>query len=518
VRRGLAGECVEAHPIVENRLPEKSVFNVRAHRSADGSVAGVIVALRPAPVALLGHALPMTDPLTGLAERRDFARHLQETLAESDGERRSVAVFAINLDNLRTITNLHGAAAAAEVLKVTAGRLGSGTRSAANDDVGLGRRGDLVARLGPDQFGIVSSRSGLSLTEAEALAARFLRIVQNPIATGSESLRLNASAAFIMTGEPHRDADDVFRDLDLALQEAQTVGPNRVVGWEPALTAMASKRYSLADQLRRAFDNGEFALHYHPVMRMADDRMVGVEALLRWNHPSEGLVAPGAFLPVLEDSGLILEVGCWIVREAVRQVESWQMLYGRDLVNWIALNLSARQFIDPKPLLNTLRGIHDGGFSVGRLKFEIAETALTRNPEISRAALAELERLGIRVAIDDFGTGHSSLTSLRNYRVDTIKIDSAFIGQIGTPQGEKLVDALIDIAHGYGASVIAEGIETAPQRDFLRRGGCELGQGYLFAEPMDGARLGAYALVHATTAGDAARGAQVRPALSSAFT
>jgi EAL domain-containing protein (putative c-di-GMP-specific phosphodiesterase class I) len=333
LQRVLAGQGVEQVPVPDSRLPEKSVFSARLHRSSDGTMAGIVVALRPAPAGMLGQPLPVIDPLTGIAERRN----------------------------------------------------------------------------------------------------------------------------------------------------------------------------SLAEQLRQAFDNGEFALHYHPVMRLADERMVGVEALLRWNHPSEGLVAPGAFLPVLEDSGLILAVGGWIIREAVRQLESWQMLYGRDLVEWIAVNLSARQFSDPTPLLNTLQGIYDGGFSINRLKFEIAEPALTRNPEISRAALAELERLGVRVAIDDFGTGHSSLNSLRDYRVDTIKIDGGFIGQIGTSHGEELVGALLDIAHGYGASVIAEGIETGQQLDFLRRSGCEFGQGYLFAEPMDGAKLGAYALVHAVGGGPAPR-------------
>ena len=157
------------------------------------------------------------------------------------------------------------------------------------------------------------------------------------------------------------------------MQHAQSVGPNRVVAGEPALTSAASERYDLAEQLRRAFDNGEFALHYQPVMRLRDNCMIGAEALLRWNHPSDGLVSPGAFLPVLEESGLILEVGGWIIREAVRQFELWHLLYGRDIVDWIAINLSERQFIDPAPLLATLRSLHDSGFSVNRLKFESAK-------------------------------------------------------------------------------------------------------------------------------------------------
>jgi len=515
-RRALAGEHIEAWRIADNRLPQKSVFSARPSLGPAGAVEGVVVALASAPLPMPGETLPMADPLTGLAERRDFTRRIQEVLAEEDPEARSVVVFSITLDNLRTIGNLHGGAIADEVLKVTAGRLVAGTRSAVSDDQELSsRRPDLVARLGPNQFGIIGGRTGLPRNESEAVAARFLRIVQSPIGIGTHAIRLNASIGFIVTGPAHGSDDDVFRDLDLALQEAQLVGPNRIIAWEPALTSAASQRYSLAEQLRRAFDNGEFALHYQPLIRLDDERMLGAEALLRWNHPSEGLVSPAAFLPVLEDSGLILEVGNWIVRDVVRQVESWQMLYGRDIVQWVAINLSARQFADPRPLLNALRSIHAGGFSVSRLKFEIAEPALTRNPEISRVALAELEQWGVSVAIDDFGTGNSSLTSLRDYRVDTIKIDGGFIAQIGTPQGEKLVDALIDIAHGYGASVIAEGVETEQQRDFLRRGGCELGQGFVFAEPMAGAKFGAYALMHAVHT-DAAAGRPDRPRAASA--
>jgi diguanylate cyclase (GGDEF)-like protein len=497
-QRALAGECVVDRRIPEDRLPPRAVLGARPHRGADGAIEGVILALQGVSLSALGQAVA-PDPLTGLADRSEFADRLHDILASPEPANRAAMVFAINLDSLRTINNLHGTKIGDEALKVAAGRLLSSTRSSpTSEESRTARSPDMVARLSADQFGIIGGP--LQRADAEAVAARFLRIMQSPIAVGAQSLRLNASIGFIVTGPEHGDENDALRDLDLALQHAQSVGPSRVIAWEPAMTRAANQRYSLAEQLRRAFDNGEFALRYQPLVRLRDGRMVGAEALLRWNHPSEGLVAPGAFLPALEESGLIVEVGCWVIREVVRQVESWHMLYGRDIVDWVAVNLSARQFNDPAPLLTTLRCIYDRGFSVNRLKFEIAETALTRKPEISRAALAELEQLGVRVAIDDFGTGHSSLTSLRHYPVDTIKIDGEFIGQIGTPQGEKLVEALLNIARGYGASIIAEGIETAAQRDFLRASGCDLGQGYLFAEPMQGAQLGAYALIHAVNA------------------
>jgi len=271
-----------------------------------------------------------------------------------------------------------------------------------------------------------------------------------------------------------------------------------VLAWEPALTRTATRRYSLAEQVRRASDNGELLLHYQPILRLNDSRMVGAEALLRWNHPSEGLVTSGAFLPLLEETGMIVEVGCWVIREVVRQIESWRLLYGRDIIDWVSVNLSARQFDDPSALLATLRGIYEGGFSLRRLRLEITETGFMRNPKVTRAVIEQLDALGIQIAIDDFGTGYSSLNSLHTYPVDMIKIDAEFIARIGTADGEKLAHALLNIARTYDATIIAEGIETAAQRDFLQASGCGLGQGYLFAEPMVGALLGAYALTRAT--------------------
>jgi len=440
------------------------------------------------------------DPLTGLADRHQFARRLHELLSDPDPERRAVTVFALNLDNFRDLNTLHGLSVGDEVLKIIAERLVLGTRSRHLGEERAPVRGrDMVARLGGDEFGVICGPPALSQADATAFAVRLPRIVRSPIAIGAKSLRVTASIGFTTTSAvpAHREADDVLRDLDLAVRQAKALGPGKAFAWEPALTRTAIRRYSLAEQVRRAFDNGEFALHYQPILQLSDARMVGAEALLRWKHPSDGLVASAAFLPLLEETGLIVEVGCWVIRETVRQIESWRVLYGRDIIDWVSVNLSARQFDDPSALLATLRGIHESGFSLRRLRLEITETTFMRNPEITRSVLAQLDALGIQVAIDDFGTGYSSLNSLRHYPVDTIKIDAEFIAQIGTADGDKLAHALMNIARAYDAAIIAEGIETAAQRDFLAASGCGFGQGYLFAEPMAGALLGAYALTRA---------------------
>ena len=500
-RRALAGETVAGVALADDAATGQGTLAARACHGADDAVLGVIVAAQLRPRRTSAAA---ADDTSRLAERREFTDRLQRALAEPgpadpDAERREIAVFAINLDGFRNVNNLHGIAIGDEVLQVTAERLVSGTRARAS----IGAEGappralDLVARLGADEFGIVCGAPAPTLAEAQALAARLLRIVQNPIAIGPHSLRLTASIGFIIPVGAHRHQDDVLRDLDLTLRQAKTLGPNKAVAWEPSLTAAATRRYSLAEQLRRAFDNGEFVLHYQPVLRLSDNRMVGAEALLRWNHPSEGLATSASFVPVLEETGLIVEIGSWVVRETVRQVEAWRVLYGRDIIEWVSVNISARQFNDPAPLLATLHAIYRDGFSVHRLKVEITETAIMRDPDVTRDVLEQLRQLGIGVAIDDFGTGYSSLNSLRHYPIDMIKIDGEFVTQIGTADGEKLALALLDIARMFGATIIAEGIETEAQRAFLRSGGCGFGQGYLFAEPMDAALLGAYALTHA---------------------
>lgn len=519
-RHVLAGEVLDDCPASGTDAPpglQGATLAGRAHRDADGGIAGIVVALRCAERRDPEEtgARP-ADPLTGLAARSEFARRLQAALDDPDPARRALLVLAVNLDNLRSINNLHGFAIGDQVLKITAERLLSGTRSRlVEDETGAPVRGrDMVARLGPGEFGIICPPPALSFTESEGLAERLLHLVQGPVALAERSLRLTANIGAVTTTAAHRGPDDVLRDLDLALQQARMLGPGKAVAWEPALTRAATRSYTLAEELRRAFENGEFVLHYQPVLRLDNGRMVGAEALLRWNHPSEGLAPSASFVPVLEQTGLIVEVGCWVVREAVRQVETWRTLYGRNIVEWVGVNLSARQLHDPSALLATLRGIHAGGFSVHRLKLEVAEPVLMRRSDAAAAALAELRGLGIGFAIDDFGTGGSSLDSLRRFPVDTIKIDGAFVAQIGTTDGEKLLQALLEVARMSGAALIAEGIETAAQRDFLQRIGCGLGQGYLLAEPMDGALLGAFALTHAVAstrgrraAGEAATGA-----------
>lgn len=422
------------------------------------------------------------DPLTGLATRQTLVQHLRSLLAGSQQAPPAAFLVAINLDRFRAINALHGNPAGDQALCLTAERLRSGVRD-----------GDLAARLGADEFAVITASPTLAVDEAEAMASRLVQLVQQPLTVGDAIIRLHARAAVIPLGPPRQTADDTLRDLDAALRQAKQLGPGTVAVPEPSLLLAAMRRYTLIEQLRQAIEENQFVLHYQPIVRLSDRRMVGAEALLRWNHPSDGLVASAAFLPALEDSGLIAELGLWVVREAVREIENWQVLYGREIVDWVAVNLSSRQLDDPARLLAAFRAIQDSGFSLRRLRVEVPAGICVRDT----ALLAELRELEIGIDADDFGTGGGSLALPWELPLDMIKLDGQLVAGIGRDEDDRLLRGLLDIARIHGAPIAAGGIETEAQHEFLQRNGCGFGQGYLFSEPMDGALLGAYALTHA---------------------
>jgi len=497
-QRVLVGEAIEHHTNASstNGARQNRILRARPWRGPNDDLLGIVVAIQESPAIAADAPLPGAgDALTELPGREAFIAQIRAALAASEGARRGAAVFLVNIDNFKAVNDLYGVRAADNVLKTVAKRIRTGVRSRLLS--GRPRaEGDYAARLGADEFGILTGNPAPSAAAAESFAARILRLIEEPIQVGDHRIRLTACIGFLITGAPHASEDDVLRDLHAALRDAKSRGPNNVQVWRPVLTRRTAHRFAMLDQLKRALDNGEFAVHYQPILRLGDGRIVGAEALLRWNHPSNGLVSPDFFLPVLDDSSLIVPVGCWVIREVVRQMRNWQMLYGRHIVEWVSINVSPRQFNDPGLLLATLTEIEKNGFSLDRLKIEITESAAMRNPDMTRSVLDELRELGVRVAIDDFGTGYSALGALRHYAVDTIKIDSGFTSRLETDDGNELVMALLQIAHAYGADVVAEGIETTAQREILEARGCGFGQGFLFAKPMDGSFFGAYALTH----------------------
>jgi diguanylate cyclase (GGDEF)-like protein len=477
-------------------------ISMRPQRGGAGEIVGVIAVLHEIVATPPdGNVHDQPDRLTGAAGRRRFFARLRAALAQGASAQGGTAMFLLDIDNFRGINDLHGTGVGDQVLQTIATRILAGIRSR-RVPAGRGVRripageADLVARLGADEFGIILGSAAPSIADAEAFSRRLLQLVATPIVVGERRIRLTANVGFMVTNATHRTEDDAMRDLNVALQEAKTRGPNSAKAWEPLLTSSLNRRLVLLDELRRALDEGEFVLHYQPILNLASERVVGAEALLRWNHPRDGLIHPQQFLPLLEETGLIVPVGCWVIREVVRQVQVWHMLYGRDMLEWISVNVSARQFNDPSLLLATLCEVSENGFSLDRLKLEITESAVMRNREVTRTVLGQLQDLGIGIALDDFGTGYSALGVLRHYSVDMIKIDRDFTARLETDDGRELILALLKIARIFDAAVVIEGIETAAQRDVLRAARCEYAQGHLFAKPMDGSFFGAFALTH----------------------
>jgi diguanylate cyclase (GGDEF)-like protein len=510
--RALHGDTVEGCTTLEDdgtSQPRQRVVGIRPRVAHDGVVIGVVAALHEVATGQGGQrAEHASDQLTGIAGRSSFLARLRSAL-EGDAEaHRGTATFLLDIENFKGVNDLYGARIGDAVLKTVATRLVTSTRSRAlfaarSEARPTQAHADLIARLGADEFAIILDAAA-NAADAEAFAKRLLQVVSAPILAGDQRIRLTANIGYLVTNPAHRTEDDVLRDLDVALQEAKMRGPSSAKAWEPALTSAMGRRLGMLDQLHRAVDEGEFVLHYQPILNLKDGRVAGAEALLRWNHPSDGLVPPAVFLPLLEESGLIVPVGCWVIRDVVRQMQVWHMLYGRAMIDWVSVNVSPRQFNDPAPLLATLAEINEGGFALDRLKMELTESAFMRSPELARGVLGELRHLGIRVALDDFGTGYSALGALRQYTVDTIKIDCDFTARLDTTDGKELVLALLKIARIYGAEVVAEGVETVMQRDTLREAGCGFAQGFLFAKPMDGRFFGAYALTHLVEGGDIA--------------
>jgi diguanylate cyclase (GGDEF)-like protein len=496
-RRALAGDIVEAWPLAEDCGDGRTrTVGFRPRRAGDGSIVGVVAALGDSVRELTAPAWsPPDDRLTGITGREGFLGRVRTVLAAPARYRRNVAVFLVDIDDFKGINALYGTRIGDRVLAAVATRLVRGVRSRPGSrQSDRPTDADLVARLGADEFGVVMGGGALSPADAEAFALRLLQLAAAPVVVGRQRIRLTANVGYLIIGPGHCSEDDALRDLNAALQEAKLCGPNSVKPWDPALTSVVGRRLALLDELRRALDEGEFVLHYQPILSLGDQRAAGAEALLRWKHPRQGLIPPGDFLPLLEESGLIVPVGRWIIREAMRQMQLWRRLYGRDMVDWLSINVSAKQFNNPSLLLATLEEIGASGVPLDRIKLEITESAVMRNPDVTRAVLGELQHIGIRVGLDDFGTGYSALGALRHYRVDMIKIDRDFTSRLDTADGRELVAALLKIARIYGAAVVAEGVESAEQQTALQALGCDFGQGYLYARPMDGALFGAYAL------------------------
>jgi diguanylate cyclase (GGDEF)-like protein/PAS domain S-box-containing protein len=417
------------------------------------------------------------DPLTSLANRALFTDRLEHALARGRRPGVTVAILVIDLDGFKDINDSLGHDAGDDLLTIAGMRLH-----------GHARPGDTMARLGGDEFGVLLE----DITAAEAVrsAQALLEGLATPIVLRDRDLTPTASIGIaIAAGE---DAETLLRNADTAMYAAKRQGKGRYALFEPAMHATIIERLDLAADLSRAVEKRQLHLCYEPQISLGSGRICSLEALVRWRHPTRGEVSPGEFIPLAEETGMILAIGRWVLWEACRQVKAWQERWPAPAPLTIAVNLSARQLQHPGIVDEVHAALAAAGLDTQSLVLEITETAIMEQLDAAITILTELRRLGVRLALDDFGTGYSSLSYLQRLPVDILKIDRSFVAGVAkSTEDSALARGILTLGQTLGLETVAEGIETAEQLAVLRELGCQLGQGYYFARPLGPAAVDA---------------------------
>ena len=418
----------------------------------------------------------MHDALTGLPNRALLMSRIEQAIETARERGQSFMLLFIDLDRFKIVNDSLGHAAGDELLRVVTRRMGRVLRS-----------GDTLARLGGDEFVLLLAEP-VPADVLEALIDDLSRLVTRPVLVADREVSVTCSLGSSIYPQDGEDATTLLKRADVAMYGAKKDGGNRMRRYEPALSSQAEEQLEIETQLKLALQRGEFVLHYQPQIEIATGRIIGVEALVRWQHPVRGLVPPLQFIGVAERSGLIEPIGEWVLRTACAQAAAWQRSGLPSLR--IAINVSPRQFHNPALVSRVAHVLAEHGIAPGQLELEITETMSMKDPEESCRILASLEALGISIAIDDFGTGYSNLVYLRRFPVRRIKLDRAFISELGSQSSSHaIVEAIVAMSHKLGLQVVAEGVETAEQRDHLLRYGCDELQGYWFSRPVEAAAL-----------------------------
>ena len=418
------------------------------------------------------------DALTGLPNRTLIVDRLEQMLLRARHSNTPVAAFFIDLDDFKGVNDTLGHRAGDELLQAVAARLD-----------GVVRDIDALGRLGGDEFVVVAGDMTL-MAGPELLAERLLDALKKPIELEGEQTPVTVTASIgIATGD-RGEAGDLLRDADIAMYRAKWGGRNRYVMFECGMADAIHSRMELERDLRVALENEEFFLAYQPTFDLRTMTPTGLEALIRWNSPTRGVVQPDDFIPLLEETGLITDIGRWVLDGACSQAMVWRES-GYPI--GIAVNVSARQLDSDRIVADVQSALSDSGLDAGALTLEITETTLMRDAEETVRRLTAIKALGVRIAIDDFGTGYSSLGHLRQFPVDALKIDRSFItGLASHLEGESLIHTLVQLGKALSIETIAEGIEQPDELSLLRAQACDGGQGFLFARPLDAAATGAF--------------------------
>jgi diguanylate cyclase (GGDEF)-like protein/PAS domain S-box-containing protein len=411
------------------------------------------------------------DTLTGLLNRFSLNSQLEQALATARRERHAMAVMFLDMDRFKTINDTLGHAVGDELLMEVAKRLRENVRDS-----------DIVARLGGDEFVVVLTEVE-DATAAARLADKILQVLAQPYRIGESELHSTASIGLAFYPNDGEDGETLMKNADAAMYHAKSQGRNNIQFFTAEMNQAAVKRLKLDHDLRVAVETKQFELHYQPQLDSRDGRIVGVEALVRWRHPHEGLISPAEFIPVAEETGIILPLGEWVLDEACRQLRAWRDDGLADVT--MAVNLSAHQLRSPALLAQVAHALEKHGLPGVDLELEITESVAMHDPAASISQLKALRDLGVRLSIDDFGTGYSSLSYLKLLPIHTLKLDQSFVRDIESDSNDVAIcTATIALAHNLGLAVVAEGVETEAQRLLLTSHQCDFLQGYLFSKPL----------------------------------
>jgi diguanylate cyclase (GGDEF)-like protein len=410
--------------------------------------------------------MALHDALTGLPNRTLFRDRLDQAIAHASRARSAFAVLACDLDRFKAVNDSLGHPAGDALLRVVAERMRNVLRPY-----------DTIARLGGDEFAIVLAYLD-EAREADGIADRLIAAVSEPIDLDGQSVEVGVSIGVTIGTELDQDPDELFQRADIALYEAKAAGRNTHREFEPGAGARIATRGQLALDMKEAIRSREFHLAYQPVVDSATASVVSFEALMRWRHPVQGEIPPGAFIALAEETGLIVPLGAWALQEACREAASWPAPVR------VAVNVSVVQLRRAGLEATVMAALAASGLPADRLKLEVTESVLMQDAESVIAGLHGLRALGVRIALDDFGTGYSSLSYLRRFPFDQIKIDRSFIRDIADPDAAAIVRAVVGIGERLGMGIVAEGVETAEQLELVRREGCTQVQGFLFSRPL----------------------------------
>jgi diguanylate cyclase (GGDEF)-like protein len=502
--------CVEDYPSSSEALPQLASAGIQAVMAApvreNGRVVGslVVASRRPGRTYSLAeqeillafadhaglalndarsiealHHQALHDSLTGLPNRALFADRLDHARRRKARSGAQLAVVFIDLDEFKVVNDSFGHALGDQLLQAVAGRL-----------PGCLRASDTAARLGGDEFAILLEDIWDG-GDARTVTERILSSLQEPFVLDGNRIFANASIGIAYSVSGLEESEDLLRDADVAMYQAKAAGKGRSVVFEAGMQEAVRARAELEGDLRHAIERGELSVHYQPIVRVEAQPIRGVEALVRWDHPRLGRLSPAEFIPLAEETGLIVPIGRWVLEQSCRQMACWHETYRLTPPLSLSVNLSARQLHQPEIVADVAGALRRTGLDPSCLVLEVTESILMEDSETTGAKLSALKAEGVRLAIDDFGTGYSSLGYLRRFPVDVLKIDKMFIDALGEElEAGTLVEAVVELGKTLGLQTVAEGVEGTDQLEALVVLGCSLAQGYLFSRPVPAEEIG----------------------------